>query len=392
MKFKKKYLLLLSLFLIHGSASAEMYGNGLPFITMPFNMNTYQQSYKSDYVASYNYQPNSTLNSVTNSQNTFLQNATTTQNNASKSEVNISYGNNTSPSLQNTTTVQNNELNHFPRTQAEYIQKQTIENKAKSEFTPDKAYFDSISDSLKTTAYQHTQNQNGNLSVYQADNGRYYLYEDDKKLFRLDKSYNSASDISLRPSYLSEESRTIGTEGMKKVYSIDEKYVVNNNLEKYLDLGERELQVKNECEIVSLSTILRYYGIKMDKRALKQVWKDIPSQKGLSLLQGTVEGSIKDVANLYGFEVTINPYDQNTVQNLKNEINAGKPVIVVVKSHVHETMSHAMVLRGYNDKTQTFSVFDPRYATYQQMEYDLKYRSLEPLDYDFNFYETITRK
>ena len=179
---------------------------------------------------------------------------------------------------------------------------------------------------------------------------------------------------------------------MKKVYSIDEKYIVNNNLEKYLDLGERELQVKNECEIVSLSTILRYHDIKMDKRTLKQVWKDIPSQKGLSLLKGTVEGSIKDVADLYGFEVTIHPYDQNTVQNLKNEINAGKPVIVVVKSHVHETMSHAMVLRGYNDKTQTFSVFDPRYSTYQQMGYDLKYHSLEPLDYDFNFYETVTRK
>ncbi|MEN6358407.1 MAG: C39 family peptidase [Armatimonadota bacterium] len=121
----------------------------------------------------------------------------------------------------------------------------------------------------------------------------------------------------------------------------------------------RQKQLTNYCGPACLTSVLRYYGVNTTQEAVgKQTYDPtIRATNGADML-------------LYARSLGFAAYSWNTsIDDVKNKIAAGAPVIVLQQNSRIDTSGHYRVLTGYDDSRSKFKVIDPYYDNITELSY-----------------------
>lgn len=132
-----------------------------------------------------------------------------------------------------------------------------------------------------------------------------------------------------------------------------------------LNLSIIETQGNNSwCAAYTTAAIIRYLNGSKETPTAKELMNMTHNNPTANNSMSPSE--VLEVAQSYGFDPI---YKENTLgsSTVFAQIDAYKPLYVGVKSNISST-GHAMVLRGYNKNTDTYSVWNPWYTYYETMD------------------------
>jgi ABC-type bacteriocin/lantibiotic exporter with double-glycine peptidase domain len=118
-------------------------------------------------------------------------------------------------------------------------------------------------------------------------------------------------------------------------------------------------QLTNYCGPGCLTSVLRYYGVNTTQEAVGKQTYDPATRatNGADML-------------LYARSQGFAAYSWNTsIDDVKNKIAAGAPVIVLQQNSRIDTSGHYRVLTGYDDSRSKFKVIDPYYDNITELSY-----------------------
>lgn len=130
-------------------------------------------------------------------------------------------------------------------------------------------------------------------------------------------------------------------------------------------------QMTNYCGPASLTMVLRYWGQDIDQQTVgKYVFdKSCNATDGADML-------------LFAREEGYSAYSWNSgINDVKQVLSAGVPVIVLQQNSIYDTSGHYRVLTGYDDKTSEFSVADPYYGNITHLSYSRCQRLWKSMGY-----------
>lgn len=127
---------------------------------------------------------------------------------------------------------------------------------------------------------------------------------------------------------------------MGKLYFRFDKYIRHSE---YLILKNNRIDIQTgiQCSAYSSAYVLRHFGIEADAENL---YKEMPGK----MKSGYVyPKGIQNLLSDFGLRVK---YCAGNLNSLKNDLSAGNPVIVMIKTRVDEKYLHYVPVVGYDEK------------------------------------------
>ncbi|HOK54749.1 MAG TPA: C39 family peptidase [Armatimonadota bacterium] len=120
-------------------------------------------------------------------------------------------------------------------------------------------------------------------------------------------------------------------------------------------------QMKNYCGPAALAMVLNYWGVKTDQEAIgKKVYdQSLRATNGADMI-------------IFARDKGCSAYSWNSsLDDLKEKLTDGVPVIVLQDSSVTDRSGHYRVVTGYDDNAKVFFIHDPYEPQTKEMPYDL---------------------
>lgn len=134
---------------------------------------------------------------------------------------------------------------------------------------------------------------------------------------------------------------------------------------------ERIKQMTNYCGPACLASVMGLFDKPITQETIGKQIYDAASRatNGADMLH-------------YARENGFSAYSWNSgLQNIKDKLAAGIPVIVLQQNSMEDTSGHYRVLTGYDDARGKFSVMDPYYDNITEMTYSMCERLWKPMGF-----------